>query len=144
MDGTRMAGKNLHAEHSTTHLVEGRAPRRARARRGRGWLGRRSASRRLAAVDRARAEDGARVADTRGVLGDGHGRIGGADAIVAASQRQQMTALELLDLMESDPEFAGVDEAMDGLSGIAAAGDVDPILARQFVYGRLILEGSRR
>ena len=141
MDGTRMAEKNLHAEHSTTHLVEGRAPRRASARCGGGQLARRSASRRLAAVDRTRTENGARVADTRGVLRDGHGRVGGADAIVAASQRQRMTALELLNLLESDPEFAGVEEAMDGLSGIAAAGDVDPVLARQFVYGRLVMEG---
>ena len=53
-----------------------------------------------------------------------------------------MTALELLDLLESDPDGAWTDVEMERLSGIAAAGDVDPTLARQFVYGRLLLEAA--
>ena len=31
---------------------------------------------------------------------------------------------------------------MDRLSGIATPGDVDPTLARQFVFGRLLLEAA--
>ena len=53
-----------------------------------------------------------------------------------------MTALELLDLLESDPDGAWTDVEMERLSGIAAAGDVDPTLARQFVYGRLLLKAA--
>ena len=53
-----------------------------------------------------------------------------------------MTALELLDLLESTPEDPWSDKEMDRLSGIATPGDVDPTLARQFVYGRLLLEAA--
>ena len=53
-----------------------------------------------------------------------------------------MTSLELLDLLESDPDGAWADEAMDGLSGIATPGDVERTLARQFVFGRLLLEAA--
>lgn len=53
-----------------------------------------------------------------------------------------MTALELLDLLKSDPEGSWVDDELDRLSGIAKPGDVDPKLARQFVHGRLMLEAA--
>ena len=53
-----------------------------------------------------------------------------------------MTALELLDLLESTPEGRWSDKEMDRLSGIATRGDVDPTLARQFVYGRRLLEAA--
>ena len=53
-----------------------------------------------------------------------------------------MTALELLDLLESTPEDPWSDKEMDRLSGIATPGDVDPTLARQFVFGRLLLEAA--
>ena len=53
-----------------------------------------------------------------------------------------MTALELLDLLESTPEGPWSDKEMDRLSGIATPGDVDPTLARQFVFGRLLLEAA--
>ena len=53
-----------------------------------------------------------------------------------------MTALELLDLLESTPEGPWSDKEMDRLSGIATPGDVDPTLARQFVFGRLLMEAA--
>ena len=53
-----------------------------------------------------------------------------------------MTALELLDLLEANGADAWDGEKLDGLSGIATPGDVDPTLARQFVFGRLLLEAS--
>ena len=53
-----------------------------------------------------------------------------------------MTALELLDLLESTPEGPWSDKEMDRLSGIATPGDVDPTLTRQFVFGRLLLEAA--
>ena len=51
-----------------------------------------------------------------------------------------MTALELLERMKSKPEGRWVDREMDRLSGIAAPGDVDPMLARQYVIGRVLVE----
>ena len=53
-----------------------------------------------------------------------------------------MTALELLDLLESTPEGRWSDKEMDRLRGIATPGDVDQTLARQFVFGRLLLEAT--
>ena len=54
----------------------------------------------------------------------------------------KVTALELLDLLESTPEGPRLDKEMDRLSGIATPGDVDPTLARQFVFGRLLMEAA--
>ena len=51
-----------------------------------------------------------------------------------------MTALELLERMEWNPDEPWVDREMDRLSGIATPGDVDPILAGQFVIGRLLVK----
>ena len=84
-------------------------------------------------MDRAGAEDGARDADARRLLGDGHGRNGRANTILGIGQGQTVTALELLHRLESTPDGRWSDKAMDRLSGIATAGDVDPTLARQFV-----------
>ena len=53
-----------------------------------------------------------------------------------------MTALELLDLREANAADAWDAEKLDSLSGIATPGDVDPTLARQFVFGRLLLEAG--
>ena len=53
-----------------------------------------------------------------------------------------MTALELLDLLESTPEGRWSDKEMDRLRGISTPGDVDQTLARQFVFGRLLLEAT--
>ena len=60
------------------------------------------------------------------------------------SQGQDMTVLELLELLESNPADAWVAEKLDGLTGIATPtpGDVDPMLARQFVFGRALLEAA--
>ncbi|MDD9982384.1 MAG: hypothetical protein OXU81_13680 [Gammaproteobacteria bacterium] len=58
------------------------------------------------------------------------------------SQGQDVTALELLRRMKSDPDGRWIAREMDRLSGIDTPGDVDPILARQFVYGRLMLEAA--
>ena len=53
-----------------------------------------------------------------------------------------MTALELLDLREANAADAWDAKKLDSLSGIATPGDVDPTLARQFVFGRLVLEAA--
>ena len=54
-----------------------------------------------------------------------------------------MTALELLDLLESNAaDTWDAEKAMDSLSGIATPGEVDPTLARQFLFGRLLLEAA--
>ena len=96
----------------------------------------------MATMGRTGAEDGARDPDARSLLGDGHGRTGRADTSIGRSQGQQMTALELLELLESNPADAWVAEKLDGLTGIATPGDVDPTLARQFVFGRALLEAA--
>ena len=53
-----------------------------------------------------------------------------------------MTALELLDLREANAADTWDAEKLDSLSGIATPGEVDPTLARQFLFGRLLLEAA--
>ena len=53
-----------------------------------------------------------------------------------------MTALELLDLREANAADTWDAEKLDSLSGIATPGDGAPTLARQFLFGRLLLEAA--
>ena len=49
-----------------------------------------------------------------------------------------MTALEILELMSRAPDPVQIDTEIERIDGTAVAGDVDPALARRYVYGEVL------
>lgn len=72
MNGTPKV-RNMRDVDQRAHVVASRTPRRVPARRGRSAVHRGSPGRRVAEVGGRKAKDGARIADMRSLLGEGHG-----------------------------------------------------------------------